>query len=133
MASPKKKAKIIGINCPVCNVVRTPRLVTIENSRKILCKSPSCTREIYSEKDTLIPEQIKDSPRYLNEYIRNFNSIGSGLVVLGSIQSTFNVRLTQLGLGVSDIVSCLTTIHRNQVYSYKVAVSYGRPFQDRVR
>ena len=126
MATGRKNRKITAINCPLCNIPRIPRLVTLENSKKILCNTPSCKKESYSETETFIPPEIKTSPLYLNEYIQNFNSIASGLVVLGSIQSIFNVRLTHLGVSVTDIVSCLTAIHRNQVYSYKVAISYGR-------
>jgi G:T-mismatch repair DNA endonuclease (very short patch repair protein) len=128
MAPPKKKQKMSPVNCPYCNVPRVARLVTLENSEKILCSSPSCKREIYSE-SLNIPAKIRNSPLYLNEYIQNFKSIGSGLVILGTIQATYNVRLSEVDtgdLGVTDIVSALTAIHRNQVYSYKVAVSYGR-------
>ena len=73
--------------------------------------------------------KIKSSPQYLHEYINSFNSIGRGLVVLGSIQAIFNVRLSEtvdVDNSVSEIISAFTTIHRNQVYSYKVAISYGR-------
>ena len=126
---PPKKKKMSQTNCPYCNTPRVARLVTIENSNKTLCSTPSCKREIYSDSITKIPLKIKNSPQYLNEYIKSFKSIGSGLVILGSIQSTFNVRLSEIDtgdLGASDIISALTTIHRNQVYTYKVAVSYGR-------
>ena len=126
MASPRKRARITPINCPLCNIPRMPRLVTLENSKKILCNTPSCRREIYSETDTFIPSKIKESPLYLNEYIENFHSIGTGLVVLGNIQAVFNVRLRHLAVNVTEIISYLTDIHKNQVYSYKVAISFGR-------
>ena len=128
MASPPKKKKMSLINCPYCNTPRVARLVTIENSNKILCNTPSCVREIYSDSID-VPLKIKNSPQYLNEYIKSFKSIARGLVILGSIQTIFNVRLTEIDsgdLGASDIISAFTTIHRNQVYTYKVAVSYGR-------
>jgi hypothetical protein len=123
MASPRKRVRMTPINCPLCNIPRIPRLVTLENSKKILCNTPSCRREIYSETDTFIPSKIKESPLYLNEYIQNFRSIGTGLVVLGNIQAVFNVRLRHLAENVTEIISYLTDIHRNQVYSYKVAHS----------
>ena len=128
MASHPKKHKLAPVNCPYCNIPRVPRLLTLENSKKKLCTTPTCIREQYSD-DLNIPTKIKSSPEYLHEYINSFNSISRGLVVLGSIQSIFNVRLYEtedVNSGVSEVISALTTIHRNQIYSYKVAISYGR-------
>ena len=128
MPPPKKKQRLNPVNCIYCNIPRTPRPVTIENSKKRLCTTPSCIREIYT-KDIVVPSSIKNSPQYLNEYINNFNCIGSGIVILGTIQCTYNVRLFDIqstDLGVTSIVTALTKIHRNQVSSYKVAISYGR-------
>ena len=125
--APKKKKVGITVNCPMCNTPRRPRLMTIENSMKNLCISPTCSREVFSD-DTIIPKEIKTSAQYLETYTDNFRSIGQGLVVLGSIQSIFNVRFSTFNKdqGVEEIIQALTTIHENQVFSYKVALSFGR-------
>ena len=93
----------------------------------ILCNTPSCTREILTG-DTVIPKLIKNNSLYLEKYSDHFRSIGQGLVVLGCVQSIFNVRLSTFSKdhGVEEIITALTNIHENQVFSYKVALSFGR-------
>ena len=123
----KKKKPTFTVNCPMCNTPRPPRLVTIENSMKNLCTSPSCLREVLTD-DTVIPETIESSSNLFQKYTDNFRSIGQGLVVLGSVQSIFNVRFSSFDKdhGVAEIIQALKTIHENQVFSYKVALSFGR-------
>ena len=116
-----------AVNCPMCNTPRTVRLVTVQNSGKTLCSTVGCRREILTS-DTIIPKQIEADSLYKERYAENFRSIGQGLVVLGSVQAIFNVRLSSFekDLGVEEVVAALKAIHQNQVYSYKVALSFGR-------
>ena len=115
------------VNCPMCNTPRTPRLVTVQNSGKTLCNTEGCKREVL-QSDTIIPKQIESNSLYLEHYTNNFRSIGQGLVVLGRLQAIFNVRLPSLEKNqcMEQIVTALKSIHENQVYSYKVALSFGR-------
>ena len=121
------KGKVYMVNCPMCNTPRPPRLLTIENSGKNLCNTLSCKRELLTS-NTVIPEIIKENSLYSEKYTDNFRSIGQGLVVLGSVQSIFNVRLPTFDKdkGVEVLITNLKNIHENQVFSYKVALSFGR-------
>ena len=115
------------ISCIRCNAPRIPRQVTIHNSSKNLCTSETCLREVFSS-ETVLPEEIEKNSLFLEYYKSNFRSIGQGLDVLGCVQAIYNVRLTtfESDQGVSEIVTALRAIHENQLYSYRVAVSFGR-------
>ena len=121
------KGKAYTVNCPMCNTPRPARALTIENSGKTLCSTVGCKREVLSS-DTVIPRTIKENSLYLEKYTDNFRSIGQGLVVLGSVQAIYNVRLPTFNKdqGVEEIITALKVIHTNQVFSYKVALSFGR-------
>ena len=114
----------------MCNTPRQPRLPTIGNSGKALCKTASCLREVL-DADTVIPSIIKKNSTYLKKYTECFRSIGEGLVVLGYVQAVFNVRLAVENVKGMTERLVLTTIHQNQVFAYKVAVSFGSLLVDK--
>ena len=122
----------MAVNCPMCNTPRQPRLPTVGNSGKSLCKTTSCVREVL-DTDTVIPSLIQKNVSYMEKYTESFRSIGEGLVVLGYIQTVFNVRLlTENIKNITErLISAFTTIHQNQVFAYKVAISFGSLLVDR--
>ena len=115
------------VNCPMCNTPRAPRLLTVQNSKKTLCETPGCKREVLSS-ESVIPKVIQSNSLYFEHYKDNFRSIGTGLVVLGSVQAIFNVRLTKQDkdYNVEELLAALKAIHENQVFAYRVALSFGR-------
>ena len=115
------------VNCPMCNTPRAPRLLTVQNSKKTLCETPGCIREVLSS-ESVIPKVIQSNSLYFEHYKDNFRSIGRGLVVLGSLQAIFNVRLTKQDkdYNVEELLTALKAIHENQVFAYRVALSFGR-------
>ena len=119
--------RVYNVNCPMCNIPRPPRLLTISNSGKTLCQTPSCKRELFTS-DTTLPAIIEKNSSYLEKYKEYFRSIGQGLVVLGTVQAVYNVRLpsSDSDSTTEQIITALTSIHENQVFTYKVAVSFGR-------
>ena len=84
-------------------------------------------RECYSQEETVIPDALHSNSSYEQAYIENFKSIAGGLVMLGKVQSVFNVRLssTDMKVGVEEIIEALTQIHSNQIFEYRVALSLG--------
>ena len=96
-------------------------------SKKVICNSTSCIREGYSTDHTSIPNSILNHSSYELAYVENFKSIDGGLVMLGKVQSIFNVRLssTDMKIGVEEIIEALTQIHSNQILEYRVAISMG--------
>jgi hypothetical protein len=117
---------IYYVNCPLCNTPRQPRLTTVGNSGKTLCQSPTCIREVLNTA-TVIPSIIKKNSLYFETYKEAFRSIGQGLVVLGSIQAVFNVRLVTVNpdINTASLIAILKSIHQNQVFAYKVGISLG--------
>ena len=115
-----------NINCPMCTVPRRPYNFSL-NSEKVICNSTTCVRERYSPEDTVIPSALHSNSAYQQAYIENFKSIAGGLVVLGKVQSVFNVRLssTDMKISVEEIIEALTQIHSNQIFKYRVAISMG--------
>ena len=114
------------VNCPMCNVPRRIKNFSL-NSGRVVCSSPQCAREQYSPDTTLLPEEITRNSQYEEVYLNNFKAIANGLVLLGSVQSIFNVRfsttdMTQAG---EEIIAAIKEIHENQVFEYKIAVSVG--------
>ena len=105
------------INCPMFNVPQLPYNFSL-TSVKIICSSTSCIRERYSPDHTNIPDSLQSNSSYELAYIENFKSIAIGLVMLGKVQSIFNVRLssTDMQVGVEEIIETLTQIHSNQIF-----------------
>ena len=112
----------------MCNVPRRPYNFSL-NSEKVICSSTTytCVRERYSPEEILIPDALHSNSSYQQAYIENFKSIAGGLVMLGKVQSVFNVRLssTDMKVSIEEIIEALTQIHSNQIFEYRVAISMG--------
>ena len=110
----------------MCNVPRCPYNFSL-TSEKVICISSTYVRERYSAEETFIPDVINSNPFYYQTYIDNFKSIANGLVILGRVQSVFNVRLSTMNMkvAVEEIIQALTQKHSNQVFEYRVAISMG--------
>ena len=87
----------------------------------------TCAREEYSEEITVLPHEISRDPVRNEVYVSNFNAIGEGLVLLGTLQSIFNVRFSTLNMkqGVEESIQAFQKIHENQLFMYRIGISLG--------
>ena len=111
----------------MCNVPHRPRNLTLNETGRIACLSYTCAREEFYEDSTVIPHEISRDPLRNEVYASNFNAIGEGLVLLGTLQSIFNVRFTTLDMkqGVEELIQAFRKIHENQLFIYRVGISFG--------
>ena len=109
-----------NINCPMCNVPRRPYNFSLNSEKVHICSSPTYVRECYSPEETLIPDALHSNSSYEQAYIENFKSIAGGLVMVGKVQSVFNVRLssTDMKVSIEELIEALIQIHSNQKFEY---------------
>ena len=81
----------------------------------MVCSSPTCVREQCSPEGTVIPDVVHSNLAYYQAYIDNFQSIAQGLIMIGKVESIFNVRVFSINMKVA-VEEMITQIRSYQMF-----------------